>query len=193
MTRRDTQPQRRTDREEGLRLLFGAALDLARQQGKLAEGMKASLENSSLERGLFKLRGPRNQLIAALPVQQVRDMLAYRRQLAREVMGRAGVHLNDANPARVERPKLRIQTAEVRALAWAISDGRRIPYRQHQRWQPLLVVALLACGVVPGVLYLMWLAFSRRTYRRELAGLVQRWRRAGMPEPAASFFQLYGR
>ena len=95
---------RRTDREEGLRLLFGAALDLARQQGKLTDGMKASLEHCNLERGLFKLRGPRNHLIAALPVQQVRDMLAYRRQLAREVMGRAGVRINDSNPALLERP-----------------------------------------------------------------------------------------
>ena len=192
MTRRDTQPQRRTDREEGLRLLFGAALDLARQQSKLAEGMKASLENSSLERGLFKLRGPRNQLIAALPVQQVRDMLAYRRQLAREVIGRAGVQLNDANPARVERPKLRIQTAEVRALAWAISDGRRIPYRRRRHEEPLIAAVLLICGVVPGLIYLIWLSGRRRLYRQELNKLVQRWRKAGMPEPAASFFTLYG-
>lgn len=178
---------RRTDREEGLRLLFGAAQDLARQQGKLTSGMKASLENSSLERGLFKLRGPRNQLIAVIPVQEVRSMLTYRRQLARAVMQQAGVKLNDANPARVERPKLRIQPAEVRALAWAISDGRRIPYRPRRAWQPLLVAALLACGVIPGVLYLLWLLRRRNQYRQELAGQVQRWRRAGMPEPAASF------
>ncbi|MFM7312900.1 MAG: hypothetical protein ACKO0M_07000 [Cyanobium sp.] len=184
---------RRTDREEGLRLLFGAAQDLARQRGRIAHGVQASLETSDLERGLFKLRGPRNQLIAAIPVQDVRDMLAYRRQLAREVVGRAGVQINDANPARVERGKLRIQTAEVRALAWAISDGRRIPYRPRQPWQPWILIGLLLCGVVPGLIFALWLAIRRRAYRRELAALVQRWRRAGMPEPAASFFELYGR
>ena len=191
MTRRRSE-DRRTDREEGLRLLFGAALDLARQQGKLTDGMKASLEQCSLDRGLFKLRGPRNQLIAALPVQEVRDMLAYRRQLAREVMGRAGVRINDSNPALLERPKVRKQTVEVRALAWAISDGRRIPYRRRRHEEPLIAAVLLVCGVLPGVVYLIWLSGRRRQYRQELSKLVQRWRKAGMPEPAASFFTLYG-
>ena len=184
---------RRTDRDEGLRLLFGAAQDVARQQGRLSNGVRPNLENSSLERGQFKLRGPRNQLIAAIPVQQVRDMLAYRRELARDVMRQAGVQLNDANPARVERPKVRIQTAEVRALAWAISDGRRIPYRRRRHSEPLAAVLLLLCGVVPGVAYLIWLQGRRRQYRQELDKLVKRWKRAGMPEPAASFFQLYSR
>ena len=190
--RQDRKQQRRTDREEGLRLLFGAAQDVARQQRKLADGMKASREASSLERGLFKLRNPRNQLIAAIPVQMVRDMLAYRRELARDVMRRAGVELNHNNPTNLERPKVRLQTVEVRALAWAISDGRRIPYYRRRKSEPLVAVLLLLCGVVPGVIYLIWLQRQRRRYRHELDKLVQRWRRAGMPEPAASFFLLYG-
>ena len=183
--------QRRTDRDEGLRLLFGAAQDLARQQRKLADGVRASLEASSIERGLFKLRNPRNQVIAAIPVQEVRDMLAYRRELARDVMRRAGVEINDTNPTSLERRKVRIQTVEVRALAWAISDGRRIPYRRRRHSEPLVALLLLLCGVVPGMVYLIWLQGRRRQYRQELDKLVKRWKRAGMPEPAASFFLLY--
>jgi hypothetical protein len=46
--------------------------------------------------------------------------------------------------------------------------------------------------VVPGLLYLSWQAKRRKSYRRELSALVQRWRAAGQPEPPASFYRLYG-
>ena len=184
--------QRRTDRDEGFRLLFGAAQDLARQQNKLANRVAASLEHSSLERGMFKLRNTRNRLITAIPIQNVRDMLAYRRELARDVMQMAGVDLNHSNPASLERPKVRIQTPEVRALAWAISDGRRIPYRRRRHREPLIAVALLLCGFVPGLIYLMCIYKQKIVYAEELKKLEQRWREQGMPEPSSSFFQLYG-
>lgn len=184
--------KRRTEREEGFELLFGAAQDVARRERKLADGVQASLQHSQLERGLFKLRSRRNQLIAAIPVQQVRDMLAERRQLAREVLEAAGVSVNDANPAHLERKKVRVQPVEVRALAWAISKGRRVPSCRRQRWAPLLAVGLLLCGVLPGLVYLTWLWQRRRRYRSELKALVKRWRQAGQPEPSASFFRLYG-
>ena len=183
--------RRLTDREEGLELLFGAAQDVARRERRLGDGVQASLEHSSLERGLFKLRSTRDSLLAAIPVQQVRDMLAYRRQLAREVLDAAGVNLNARNPPLVERPKLRIQRAEIRALAWAVSTGKRVPYRRRLPWAPLLTVGLLLCGVLPGLVYGLWLWQRQQTYRRELAELVKRWRRAGQPEPSASFFHLY--
>jgi hypothetical protein len=184
--------KRYTDREEGFELLFGAAQDVARGERKLADGVQASLQHSQLERGLFKLRSRRNQLIAAIPVQQVRDMLAERRQLARDVMAAAGVSVNAANPAHLERKKVRVQPVEVRALAWAISKGRRVPSCRRQHWAPLLAVGLLLCGVLPGLVYLAWLWQRRRRYRTELKALVKRWRQAGQPEPSASFFRLYG-
>ena len=192
MEPRPGKEKRRTEREEGFELLFGAAQDVARRERKLADGMQASLQHSQLERGLFKLRSRHNQLIAAIPVQQVRDMLAERRQLAREVMEAVGVQVNDANPAHLERKKVRVQTVEVRALAWAISKGRRVPACRRQRWAPLLAVVLLLCGVLPGLVYLAWLWQRRRRYRTELKALVKRWRQAGQPEASASFFRLYG-
>ncbi len=182
---------RRTDRDEGIRLLFGAAQDVARRKGLLADGVQASFANSGLERGRFKLRNRKDHLIVAIPVQEARDMLAYRRELAREVMEQAGVDLNHHNPTQLERQKLRIQPQEVRALAWAISHGRRVPYRKRLRRARWITLALLLCGVVPGLLFLAWLKRRQWTYQRELKGLVQRWREAGQPEPEASFFQLY--
>jgi hypothetical protein len=184
--------RRRTDREEGIRLLFGAAQDVARRQGLLGDGVLASEANSSLERGRFKLRDQADHLIAAIPVQDARDMLAYRRDLAREVMQAAGITLNSRNPASQERGKLRILNPESRALAWAISTGRRVPYRRKQRWEPAVAVLLLLCGVIPGVAYILWLSAQQRASNRELAALVKRWQAAGKPEPASSFFELYG-
>ena len=183
--------RRLTKREEGLELLFGAAQDVARRDRKLGDGVQASFQHSNLERGMFKLRSTRDTLIAAIPVQLVRDMLAYRRQLARDVLNAAGANLNARNPPLVERPKLRIQPSEIRALAWAVSSGKRVPYRNPQPWAPLLTIGLLLFGVLPGILYGLWLWQRHRTYRGELAELVKRWRQAGQPEPSASFFYLY--
>lgn len=191
MGRAESDDRRIVGRDEGVELLFGAAQDVARRERKLADGIQASLEHSRLERGVFKLRSTRDRLIAAIPVQQVRDMLAYRRELAREALEAAGVALNARNPPLVERPKLRVESAEIRALAWAVSTGRRVPYSKRQPWRPALLVGLLLCGVLPGLLYLLWLWQRRQSYRRELADLVRRWRRAGQPEPTASFFRLY--
>ena len=185
--------QRRTHRNDGLKLLFGAAMDVARRQGRLADGVQASETNSTLERGRFKLRDAQDRLITAIPVQAARDMLAYRRELAREVMEQVGVHVNDLNPAAMERGKIRIQTPEVRALAWAISTGKRVPYRKRLRHAKLISAVLLLCGVLPGLAFLGWLGQRNKAYQRDLNDLVKRWRAAGQPEPLASFFTLYGR
>jgi len=54
---------RRTDREEGLKLLYGAALDVARQKNQLPEGKTPSFEHSKLERGRYKIRCGLDRLI----------------------------------------------------------------------------------------------------------------------------------
>jgi hypothetical protein len=185
--------RRRTERDEGVKLLFGAAQDVARRMGYLNEGVQASEQNSCLERGRFKLRDKQDHLIIAIPVQQARDMLSYRRELAKEVLKRAGVAMKDGNPASLERGKIRLLSPELRALTWAISSGKRVPYRKRRKLEPLLVVVLLLAGVVPGIVYLLWRWWRQTVFRRELEALVKRWQAAGKPEPAASFFQLYGR
>lgn len=147
--------------------------------------MQVSAEHSHLERGRIKLRNNKDQLIAAISVQDARDMLAYRRSLARELLERSKVQINSSNPTHLERGKLRMLPAELRALTWAISTGRRVPYRKRQRLAPLYV--LLTAG-----LYLLWLWWRNREYKQQLAALVKRWQQAGKPDPEASFFQLYG-
>ena len=153
--------------------------------------MHASETNSGLERGRFKLRDANDHLITAIPVQEVRDMLAYRRELARDLLHHAHVDLKATNPASLERGKIRIQTGEVRALAWAISSGRRVPYHPKPRWVPWAACLLLMCGFVPGLIFIAWRNRRYRAYREELDALVRRWKAAGHPEPHESFFRLY--
>lgn len=167
-------------------------MDVARQKGKLADGVTADEACSSLERGRLKLRDHRANLIVVIPVQEARDMLAYRRELGRKVMEGVGMHVNDMNPASIERWKVRVQTPEVRALTWAISTGRRIPYRRRLRGTRLITVILLLCGLIPGLIFLAWNRRRNTAYQNDLAALVKRWRSAGQPEPLASFFLLHG-
>lgn len=54
---------RRTDREEGLKLVYGAALDVARQKNLIPKGTTPSFEHSKLERGRYKIRCGLDRLI----------------------------------------------------------------------------------------------------------------------------------
>lgn len=182
---------RRTDREEGLKLLYGAALDVARQEGRLPEGATLSFEHSQLERGRFKLRDVDDRTLASVTLHDARAMLAFRREVARQVLEKAKVSVNSANPGNFEKRQIRIQKPEVRAIAWAISTGRRIPMPVRRRFEPLVSVVLLLCGVVPGVIYILRGRNKRKQYAEDLKGLVHRWRMMGKPDPADSFFALY--
>lgn len=182
---------RRTDREEGLKLLYGASLDVARQNNQIPEGVSPSFEHSELERGRYKLRSTDDRLLAAVPLHDAREMLAYRRHLARQVFEKARLSVNSDNPANFEKRQIRIQKPELRAIAWAISTGRRVPMPPHRKLEVLTSVALLLCFVVPGVVYILEGRRRRRNYKTDLAGLEQRWRMAGKPDPADSFFAHY--
>ncbi|MFM7312901.1 MAG: hypothetical protein ACKO0M_07005, partial [Cyanobium sp.] len=90
-----------------------------------------------------------------------------------------------------EKRQIRIQKPELRAIAWAISTGRRVPMPVQRRLEPLVSVLLLLCGLVPGVIYITRGWLRRRQYGEDLKGLVHRWRMMGRPDPADSFFALY--
>ena len=182
---------RRTDREEGLKLLYGAALDVARQEGRIPEGSALSFEHSQLERGRFKLRDVDDRTLASVTLHDARSMLAFRREVARQVLEKAKVSVNSANPGNFEKRQIRIQKPEVRAIAWAISTGRRVPMPVRRRLEPLVSVALLLCGVIPGAIYILRGRMKRKQYAEDLKGLVHRWRMMGKPDPADSFFALY--
>ena len=182
---------RRTDRDEGLKLLYGAALDVARQQGKIPEGRSPSFEHSQLERGRYKLRDLDDRLMAAVTLQEARAMLAFRREVARQVLEKVKVSVNSDNPGNFEKRQIRIQKPEVRAIAWAISTGRRVPMPVERKMELLSSLGLLLCCVIPGVIYILRGQQLRRAYTEDLKGLVHRWRMAGKPDPADSFFSLY--
>ena len=182
---------RRTDRDEGLKLLYGAALDVARQQGKVPDGRSPSFEHSQLERGRYKLRDLDDRLLAAVTLQEARAMLAFRREVARQVLEKVKVSVNSDNPGNFEKRQIRIQKPEVRAIAWAISTGRRVPMPVERKMELLSSVGLLLCCVIPGVIYILRGQQLRRAYAADLKGLVHRWRMAGKPDPADSFFALY--
>ena len=182
---------RRTDREEGLQLLYGAALDVARQEGQIADGAAPSFEHSQLERGRYKLRDVNDRHIAAVTLHDARAMLAFRREVARQVLEKVKVSVNSDNPGNFEKRQIRIQKPEVRAITWAISTGRRVPMPVRRRLEPVVTIVLLLCGIIPGVIYIIRGKQRRAHYKKELEGLVKRWRMMGKPDPADSFFALY--
>jgi hypothetical protein len=182
---------RRTDRQEGLKLLYGAALDAARQQNRIQDSTCFSQESSGIEGNYFVVRDIEGNEIIAVSLDKARQVLAYRRLVARRILDRLNFTINSERPVGPQKNALRLLAPEIRALVWAISTGRRIPEPPERTLEPLISVGLLLCCVVPGVLYIKEGISHRRHYRDELAGLVKRWRKLGQPDPADSFFAHY--
>ena len=182
---------RRTDRDEGLKLLYGAALDVARQKSQIPEGTTPSFEHSKLERGQYKIRSSSDRLITSVTLHEARSMLAYRREVARKILDRAKVFINSDNPGNQEKRLIRIQPLELRALDWAIGTGRRIPQPPDAPKEPWLSIGLLLCCLVPGVLHLLQGQRPQKDYHQNLADLVDSWRMAAKPDPPDSFFAIY--
>ncbi|MFQ6537793.1 MULTISPECIES: hypothetical protein [Aphanothece] len=187
-----TPERRRTSRQDGQVLLFAAAQDIARQQGKLSDGLRASLEQSVLSRTSLALKTSEGKLIARVALPEARRMLAYRRQVARELLQLSKAEVTrPGRPPEVDKQTLRMQEEKVRALAWAIGSGRRFPYMGSRRRHTLITVLLLLCGVLPGIVYLIWLWRRSEEYGKLLDQLLSRWRALGRPDPALNFFTLY--
>ena len=189
------QPQeerRRINRADGLQLLFGAAQDFARQEGSLAEGDRASFECSVLGRHSYTLRDENDALITRVPLRDARAMLSFRRELARQLMVDAKVHSRSEKGQPLERRKVRLQKAEVRALSWAIGTGRRFPFPPKENREGLITLALLLCCLIPGLVYYVRVVLRNRdAYQTNLNELVNRWRLVGQPDPPPSFFAHY--
>jgi hypothetical protein len=187
------QPERRRiDREEGLQLLFAAAQDVAHQEGSLAEGARASFACSVVGRNSYSLRDENDDLITRVALSDARDMLGFRRQLARQLMVDAKVQPKDEEGQPLDKRLIRLQKAEVRALSWAIGSGRRFPFPPRENREGLITLALLLCCLVPGLIYYVRVVLrNRNLYQTNLNELVNRWRLAGQPEPPPSFFAHY--
>jgi hypothetical protein len=184
--------RRLIDREEGQRLVFAGAQDYARQQGLLSDGRTACYEQSVLGRGGYTLRTSSGDLITRVPLVQAREMLRFRRALARDLLADLKQDVLKESTADVERRQIRVQPEPLRALAWAIGSGRRFPYEEGVRKEKLISLLLLFCCVVPGVIYYInRVAKPHRIYQHNLERLVSRWRMEGKPDPPASFFVLF--
>jgi hypothetical protein len=187
-----SEERRRINREEGLKLLFAGAQDFARQEGSLAEGDRASFERSVVGRHSYTLRDENDDLITRVPLRDAREMLGYRRELARQMMVEAKVQPKSEKGQPLERRKMRLQKAEVRALSWAIGSGRRFPYPPQETREGLITLALLLCCVIPGLVYYVRVVLrNRNEYQNNLNELVNRWRLVGQPDPPPTFFAHY--
>ncbi len=187
-----SEERRRINREDGLRLLFAGAQDFARQEGSLAEGDRASFERSVLGRHSYTLRDDNDDLISRVPLREAREMLGYRRELARQMMVEAKVQPRAEKGQPLERRKVRLQKAEVRALSWAIGSGRRFPYPPRENREGLITLALLLCCLLPGLVYYVRVVLrNRNEYQNNLNELVNRWRLVGQPDPPPTFFAHY--
>jgi hypothetical protein len=184
--------RRRIDRKEGQHLLFAGAQDDARQEGLLKDGRNACFEQSVLGRGAYTLRTASGELITRVPLVQAREMLRFRRAVARRLLSDLKQDVLKESTADVERRQIRVQPEQLRALAWAIGSGRRFPYEEGVRKKKMISVLLLFCCVVPGVIYYMnQVAKPHSQYQSNLKKLLARWHREGKPDPPASFFVLF--
>ncbi|QVL52358.1 MAG: hypothetical protein KFB97_13135 [Cyanobium sp. M30B3] len=184
--------RRLADREEGQKLVFAGAQDYARRLGKIREGRNACYEQSAIGRGGYTLRTAEGTLIQRVPLVQAREMLRFRRALARELLKDLKEDVLKESTLDVERRQIRVQPERLRALAWAIGTGRRFPYEEGVKRRQWILWGLLLCGVVPGVIYYYRrVRPARRQYQDDLRQLVDRWRMQGKPDPPHSFFLLY--
>ncbi len=184
--------QRRVDRSEGEKLVFAGAQDYARRAGKIREGRNASYEQSVIGRGGYTLRSADGSLIMRVPLVQAREMLRFRRALARQLLSGLKEDVLKESTLDVERRQIRVQPERLRALAWAIGTGRRFPYEEGARKKKFITLGLLLCGVVPGVIYyIKHVRGPQRQYQHDLRNLVERWHIQGKPDPPHSFFLLY--
>jgi hypothetical protein len=176
------------DREEGLNLLFAAAQDVAREEGKLADGMYGSLEHSRISSTSFTLMSASGQLIARVSLAKAREVIGIRRQIARDMTRKAGLEITPYANDQSNKRNLRNLPEEIRAITWAISSGRRFPAKGYQERDIWIGLLLLIPGIIPGVLYLGWIARKRRRYEKSLKELVTRWHTYGRQEPAENLF-----
>jgi hypothetical protein len=183
-----TEERRRVPREEGLLLVFAAAQDVARQDGALRDGVQASLSHSLISNTGYTLKTSTGSTIARVPLQRAREVIRLRRQVARRITRSTQLQLSAHGNDRTNLQKFRTQPESIRALAWAISKGKRFPRRDYGEADLWIGIALLALGIVPGVIVLTRLQRKRKRYRQALRELVLRWHAAGKQDPAPNLF-----
>lgn len=171
--------------------LFAAAQDVARQLGLLSDRL-ASFQHSRITGLTYVLNDAQDAFIARVPLTQVRRTAQARYDLMMSIKGIKEV-------ARISRVRkidrhttFRIQPDHVRALAWALSDGRRIPLGAFRRRDLVIGLLLLIPGIIPGVLYLLYAWRRHLQYKTDVKALVMRWRSYQRPDPSEAWFDSLG-
>jgi len=180
--------RRRVGREEGLNLLFAAAQDVAREEGKLADGIYASLEQSRISPTSFTLISANGQTIARVSMAKAREVIALRREITRDVTRKAKLEVTPYANDQSNKRNFRNLPDETRALVWAISTGRRFPAKGYTRRDIQIGVLLLIPLILPGAWLLIRISQKRKQYDKNLKDLVMRWKTNGRPDPAPNLF-----
>ncbi|WP_143593696.1 SHOCT domain-containing protein [Synechococcus sp. 1G10] len=133
---------------------FEDIVETARIYGRITQSRPPSIEHSSNVEGEFVLRDSSGKEI-------------YRGR----PLGSLGSHGGSAYSNRAK------------AVAWARSMGFPVPEAPNGCLVAVLVILGLFMFIVPGVMVLIWVAFSTQTYERDMNALVARWVDAGRPDP----------
>ncbi len=171
--------------------LFAAAQDVARRLG-LLESKSACQESCRCTKASYVLNDSNGVFIARLPMAKVRRTAQERhRQLLhlkgiREVAQISQVRQIDRHTT------FRSQPDEIRALAWALSDGRRIPSGAFSKRDWVVGLVLLIPGIIPGMIYFAWASWRHQQYARDMKALMMRWRGKKRPDPSNDWFESLG-
>ncbi|MCP9926339.1 hypothetical protein [Cyanobium sp. CH-040] len=180
-------------REEGQRLLYRAAIDVARRKGALKEGQTPDQTASRMTTASYTLVDGDGKVLARVPLEEARRRLKQRVRIARRVL--KGPLAKLPAVARTVRGfsvnQLRLLDEGPRALAWAIGSAEPFPDAGSRLEHQLIAVGLLCLCVLPGLWYVSYRHKRWREYEQEVRSLVARWRSKGRPDPPDSFFLMY--
>jgi hypothetical protein len=171
--------------------LFAAAQDVARRQGLLGTRL-AAMDQCRITKVSYVLNDANGEFIARVPIKQVRAAAQARYRLLNSLHQLKSPGAKTGKWWVQHKMLFRMEPPEVRALAWALSDGRRIPqgaFRPRDWW---IGVGLLLLGAIPGVIYLVWAWLRHRQYLADVQGLVVRWHGQHRPDPSDAWFESLG-
>ncbi|MGB5135008.1 MAG: hypothetical protein WBN89_07530 [Prochlorococcaceae cyanobacterium] len=186
--------RRLTSREEGQRLLYRAAIDVARLRGALKPGQTPDPEMSRMSNTSYTLVDGNGVVLARIPLEEARRRLKHRVRIAQRVL--KGPLAKLPAVARTGRSfsvhQLRLLDEGPRALAWAIGSAGPFPDAGSRLEHGLITAGLLCLCVLPGLWYVSVRHKQWREYEQEVRELVTLWRSKGRPDPPDSFFLMYG-
>lgn len=171
--------------------LFAAAQDVARRQGLLGTRL-AAMDQCRLTQVSYVLNDAEGEFIARVPIKQVRAAAQARQRLLNSLHQLKSPGAKTGKWWVQHKLLFRMEPPETRALAWALSDGRRVPQGAFRPRDWLIGLGLLVLGILPGVIYLIWAGLRHRQYLADVQALVVRWHGQHRPDPSDAWFESLG-